>query len=67
MSSSPTVADGVVYVGSDDNKLYAVVADIGKQCWSFPTSYGDVTSSPTVADGVVYFGGNDGKLYAVQT
>ncbi|MER5911896.1 PQQ-binding-like beta-propeller repeat protein, partial [Streptomyces sp. NPDC001982] len=66
VSSSPTVADGVVYVGSDDNNLYAVDARTGKKRWAFPTGSA-VSSSPTVADGVVYVGSDDNNLYAVQT
>ncbi|MEM3030944.1 MAG: PQQ-binding-like beta-propeller repeat protein [Candidatus Micrarchaeia archaeon] len=61
--SSPTVANGVVYVGSDN--LYAVNASNGALVWSYPTgliSY----SSPAVADGVVYVGSYDGNLYAVN-
>ncbi|MFI8930724.1 PQQ-binding-like beta-propeller repeat protein [Streptomyces sp. NPDC053474] len=64
--SSPAVAGGVVYVGSDDDNLYAVDAATGKKRWTFPTGH-SVGSSPAVADGVVYFGSNDNNLYAVQT
>ena len=65
-SSSPTVANGVVYVGSMDGNLYAYAADCGtggSSCspiWKGVT--GDsVQSSPTVADGVVYIGSEGGK------
>lgn len=61
--SSPAVANGVVYVGSDDDKLYALNATTGAVLWTAPTG-GDVDSSPTVANGVVYVGSDDGKLYA---
>jgi outer membrane protein assembly factor BamB len=64
--SSPTVADGTVYVGSNDNNLYAVDASTGDQQWAFKTS-GSVHSSPTVADETVYVGSNDNNLYAVST
>src|SRR5947209_12231225 len=63
--SSPTVADGVVYVGSDDGYLYAIDAQTGAQRWRFKT--GDVVySSPAVAAGTVYVGSHDGHLYAVD-
>ncbi len=64
ISSSPTVANGVVYVGSDDHKLYAFDAKTGATLWTATT--GDkVFSSPAVAtNGVVYVGSEDGKLYA---
>ena len=66
--SSPTVADGTVYVGSYDDTLYAVDAATGTQEWAFDTS-GSVRSSPTVVDGTVYFGiikYQGGTLYAVD-
>src|SRR4051812_13357604 len=52
--SSPTVADGVVYVGSSDHNLYALAAADGAVRWKFPTN-GPVASSPAIADGTVYF------------
>lgn len=63
--SSPAVADGVVYVGSQDSRLYALDAETGRELWSFAAESW-VESSPAVADGVVYFGSNDGNLYALD-
>jgi outer membrane protein assembly factor BamB len=63
--SSPAVANGVVYVGSYDGKLYALDATTGALKWSYATS-GIVFSSPAVANGIVYFGSDDGKLYALN-
>jgi protocatechuate 3,4-dioxygenase beta subunit len=63
--SSPTVADGTVYVGSEDDTLYALDASDGSKQWSFTTG-NNVRSSPTVADGTVYIGSNDGSLYALD-
>ena len=61
--SSPAVADGVVYVGSNDHQFYAFDAATGKQKWV--TITGDqIDSAPAVANGVVYIGSNDGNLYA---
>jgi len=65
VDSSPAVADGVVYVGSFDNHLYAVDIATGQERWRFKTE-ALVGSSPAVADGVVYFGSGDGHLYAVE-
>lgn len=62
--SSPTVVDGMVYVGSDDTNLYAVDAATGTEQWAFETG-GGVRSSPTVVDGTVYVGSKDGNLYAI--
>lgn len=63
--SSPAVADGVVYVGSNDGNLHAINAADGQRRWSYPTGQ-PITSSPTVADGVVYVGCNDQGLHAVR-
>ncbi|MCL6731009.1 PQQ-binding-like beta-propeller repeat protein [Streptomyces neyagawaensis] len=65
VNSTPAVADGVVYIGSGDQRLYALDAATGKKRWAFET--GDrVQSSPAVVDGVVYVGSGDGLLYAVD-
>jgi outer membrane protein assembly factor BamB len=63
--SSPAVANGMVYIGSRDGKLYALDAETGEKRWEFQTRSW-VESSPTVANDVVYFGSNDGKLYALD-
>jgi len=64
--SSPTIgADGTIYVGSFDNKLYAINPD-GSQRWSFATG-ASVYSSPAIgADGTIYVGSLDKKLYAIN-
>jgi uncharacterized repeat protein (TIGR01451 family) len=59
---SPTVANGVVYVGSD--KLYALNAGTGAQLWSYDA--GDPVNSPAVANGTVYFNDDIGNLYALN-
>ncbi len=65
VSSSPAVADGVVYVGSYDDYVYALDADSGEEKWKYET--GDsVHSSPAVADGVVYVGSADSYVYALD-
>ena len=63
IDSSPTVANGIVYVGSQDHKLYALNARTGTTLWTY-TAGDIIDSSPTVANGVVYVGSWDGKLYA---
>lgn len=63
--SSPAVVNGVVYIGSNDNNVYALNAITGKKLWSYTTGAG-IYSSPAVTDGVVYVGSNDGNLYALN-
>ena len=61
--SSPAVANGVVYVGSDDYNVYALNAKTGAELWSDTTGFW-VESSPVVANGVVYINGDDFNVYA---
>jgi outer membrane protein assembly factor BamB len=62
--SSPTVAFGTIYVGSDDGNLYALSRD-GALKWKFTTG-GAIESSPAVArDGTIYVE-SDGYLYAIR-
>ncbi len=63
--SSPTVADGIVYVGSEDKNIYAIGALNGSLIWKF-TTRDAVESSPAVANGEVYTGGDDGYVYCLN-
>ncbi|MCL6734496.1 serine/threonine-protein kinase [Streptomyces neyagawaensis] len=63
--ASPIVADGVVYVGTETDFLYALDAGTGEMRWAFKTG-GNVNAAPAVADGTVYVGSEDGNLYAVD-
>ena len=63
--NSPAVSDGVVYVGSDDNHVYALDAETGGLVWRFETG-GVIRSTPTVTGGVVYVGSNDNHVYALD-
>jgi outer membrane protein assembly factor BamB len=58
----PAVADGKVFIGSGDRKVYALNATDGSPIWSYTTS--DEAHYPAVADGRVYIGSKDGKVYA---
>ena len=63
--SSPVVAGGIVYVGSNDGDLYALRRTDGSRVWRYATQ-GAVSSSPAVADNAVYFSSTDGYVYAVD-
>jgi len=64
--SSPAIANGVAYIGSDDQNLYAVDLETGTLKWRFPTG-SRITSSPAVDGGSVFFASYDGNFYAVDT
>ncbi|RPJ83899.1 MAG: hypothetical protein EHM18_12890 [Acidobacteria bacterium] len=63
--SSPTVAQGVLYVGSDDGFLYALDARTGSQKWRFQAGKG-IRSKPAVGSEAVCFLSDDGYLYALD-
>ena len=64
--SSPAIGDeGIIYVGSGDDHLYAIQPD-GTQKWRFNTG-GNVNQPPAVADdGTIYVGTSDGKVVALN-
>jgi outer membrane protein assembly factor BamB len=65
ISGSPAIADGKVYIGSDDKNLYCLDAYSGAKIWSFSTGTA-VRSSVAVIGGRVYTGSDDGKFYCLN-
>jgi outer membrane protein assembly factor BamB/predicted Ser/Thr protein kinase len=63
--SSPTVADGILYVGAYDNNLYALDAKMGSFHWKYPTE-GGIAATPCVWKDRVLIGSEDRFLYAVS-
>jgi len=63
--SSPAVSDDTIFVGSGDQRLYAVGTS-GKIKWKKGTG-GGIFSSPTVDRNSVFIGSEDGKLYSLNT
>jgi serine/threonine protein kinase len=61
---TPAIAQGVLYVGSYDNNLYALNAADGNFQWKYPTD-GGVVTRPLIADGNVFFGSEDRRLHVV--
>jgi outer membrane protein assembly factor BamB len=65
ISSSPSVENGVLYVGSQDKNIYALNANTGSLIWKFATR-APVESSVAVYNGKVYTGGDDGYVYCLD-
>jgi outer membrane protein assembly factor BamB len=63
--SSPTVADGTVYLGDEDGVFHAIDAETGKGRWKFKTE-GEIYSCAAVVDGRVLFGSYDNCLYCLK-
>lgn len=65
--STPTVHQGLLFVGSYDNNLWALNIENGQLRWKFPTD-GGVATTPAIAEeeNLVIAGSNDFSLYAVD-
>ena len=60
------VAGDTVYFGSSvDNKVYALDAATGEECWSFFTD-GPIRLAPTVCENRVFVGSDDGFVYCLD-
>jgi parallel beta-helix repeat protein len=64
--SSPALSNGIVYITSYDDYVYALNGSTGAKLWSFKTG-NDIYTSPVVSDGVVFIGSQDRKLYALNS
>ena len=70
LRGSPTVANGAVYVMSQDNQIYSLKEDDGSTNWSQPASleiagvFG--SASPAVGQGTVVAGFSSGELNAYR-
>ncbi len=62
--SAAAVVNGVVYVGSYDQNLYALDAITGKQKWAYKA--GPFKAPPGVKDNCVYAGDMDGMFHCVD-
>src|SRR4051812_23415780 len=53
-TGTPTIADGCLYMGSNDGWVFAANADTGKKVWATHLAEGGISSSVTAADGQLY-------------
>lgn len=65
IKSSPVVANGKVYVGSDDGSVYALDLTSGKKIWAYTTEHA-FEASPLVLNQTVYIGALNGELFALE-
>ena len=66
ITSSPTVANGMVYLSSYDTKVYAFNATTGAVVWTYKTGGEIRASSVAESNGVVYVGSDDKNVYALD-
>ncbi|MCB0091977.1 MAG: PQQ-binding-like beta-propeller repeat protein, partial [Caldilineaceae bacterium] len=60
LGHSPTVVDGMAFVGGLDRRVYALDAQTGQLRWQFEGAQAGFTTSPLVVEGMVLLGGRDG-------
>lgn len=65
LGHSPTIYNGVAYVGGFDHKIHAINALTGQGLWTFEAGSG-FNTSPLVVEGKLYAGNRDGYFYAVH-
>jgi outer membrane protein assembly factor BamB len=63
--SSPLLADGRIFFGTQSGLVYALNARTGAVVWTYQAP-GAVKASPTLADGMLYFGDYSGHVQAIS-
>jgi outer membrane protein assembly factor BamB len=71
VESTPAIADGLVFLGGGNGRLFALNATTGLVVWQFPSAskpgLGSFRASPVVSvNDVVYDGSGDNRTYAVN-
>jgi outer membrane protein assembly factor BamB len=62
VESSPAIAGGRVFVGSNDGRFYVLNLTDGAKLWEFDTG-APLSASPAIANGRIVIGSQDGRLY----
>ncbi len=62
---TPAYHNGLIYVGSYDNNLYALNATTGEFVWKYPTD-GGIVSRPLIFENNVFFGSEDHNLHVIS-
>jgi outer membrane protein assembly factor BamB len=62
VESSPAIAGGRVYVGSNDGRFYVLDLSSGAKVWEFNAG-APLAASPGLGSGRVVIGAQDGRLY----
>jgi outer membrane protein assembly factor BamB len=62
VESSPAIAGGRVFVGSNDGRFYVLNLNTGGKIWEFDAG-SPLSASPAIARGRIVIGSQDGRLY----
>ena len=63
--SSPALADGKIYTGTSNGRIWCFDALNGQPLWNYQTE-GGVYSSPAVYEGKIYVGSDDRHVYCLD-
>ncbi|NUM34674.1 MAG: PQQ-binding-like beta-propeller repeat protein [Candidatus Brocadiae bacterium] len=64
VKSSPVINQGMLFIGSNDGRLYALKTKDGQKIWDFSVE-GRIEAAPFLLEDKVYFGSSEGKVYAM--
>lgn len=66
--SDPLLADGFLYAGTIDGKMFKVSASTGEIVWKFEgeAKIKSIWTKPVIFDNVVFFATEDGSIYALN-
>ncbi|MGZ8847238.1 MAG: outer membrane protein assembly factor BamB family protein [Pyrinomonadaceae bacterium] len=62
VESSPAIAGGRVFIGSNDGMFYVLNLTTGSKLWEFNAG-APLSASPAIANGRIVIGSQDGRLY----
>ena len=62
VESSPAIADGRVFIGSNDGRFYVLDVNTGAKVWEFNAGAA-LSASPAIGKSRVVIGSQDGRLY----
>lgn len=62
VESSPAIAGGRVFIGSNDGRFYVLNLNTGAKVWEFNAG-APLSASPAIANGRIVIGSQDGRLY----
>ncbi len=63
--STPVVEGEIIYIGGEDNKVYAINKNTGEEIWHYESD-GAIFSDVGLGSNIITFSNNNGSLYALD-